>query len=300
MKVSFIVPIYNVTPYIEECARSLFNQTLESCEFIFVDDCSTDNSSELLMELITSEFSQMQDRITLIRHASNLGASEARNTALKVAKGNFVIFIDGDDWVDPELAEELAIEQLVNNADLVSSNYYKVKNGSKNHHRSPYIGGRTGSLHLLASQSFAIENRIWGTLIRRSLICDNSITFDPNITMGEDFLFLIQLLYHAERIAHVSDPLYFYRTDNSSSAMHNISQSQKDSYIAATEQVTEFLTTHSTENEFRTTLYLLRWNLKRWQIMRSGHTLTPYALLIRSKMLILNSIHRLRWQLLAK
>lgn len=289
--------MYDVAPYIERCARSLFTQTLDSCEFIFVDDCSTDNSSALLMELVTSEFSHLQRQITLIRHASNLGASESRNTALKIAKGNFVIFVDGDDWVDPELAEELVIEQLINNTDIVSTNYYRSQKEHNSQVKTPFIGGRIGTLHLLASQSFAIENRIWGLLIRRSLITDHAITFNPQITMGEDLLLLTQLLYHSRNIAHINKPLYFYRTDNTTSAMNTISEKHQSSYVKATEQVIEFLNSHSTENEFRITIYLLKCNLKKWQIMRSSHTLTPHAILLRSKMLILNTIWRLRWQL---
>ncbi len=299
MKVSFIVPIYNVSPYIEQCARSLFTQTLESCEFIFVDDCSTDNSNAQLMELITNEFPHLQSRITLIRHASNLGVSETRNTALKIAKGEFVVLIDGDDWVDLDLAEELIIEQLINNADIVSTDYYRTHAEQKEYVSAPFIGGRLGSLHLVASQGFAIENRMWGMLIRRSLLVDHNLTFDPQITMGEDLLLLTQLLYHARTVAHISEALYLYRMDNNSSAMNNICDRHKKSYTIAVEQVSAFLNAHSSNKEFQITLRLLRRNHKKWQIMRSGHTTTPHALILRLYMLILNTIWRLRWQLFA-
>lgn len=290
--------MYGVAPYIERCARSLFSQTFESCEFIFVDDCSTDGSSETLMELVSHEFSHLKDRITLVRHASNLGASEARNTALKIAKGKFVIFVDGDDWLDPDLAEELVIEQLTNNDDIIFSNYYCSAEGRNKICRVPKFGGRMGTLQVLASQSFAVPNRIWGILIRRSLIVDNRVEFNPRLTMGEDFLFLTQLLYFARSTANITLPLYFYRVDNESSIMKNISRTKQISYIRSAREVDNFLGNREDHDKFRTTRSLLRHNLIKWLIMRSGHGLYPKALFTRCYTFILNSLWWIRWQLL--
>ncbi|MFI3248259.1 MAG: glycosyltransferase [Rikenellaceae bacterium] len=294
MVVSFIVPMYDVAQYIEQCARSLFSQTLESCEFIFVDDCSTDGSAELLMELVTHEFSHLQNRITLVRHASNQGVSETRNTALTIAKGNFVIFIDGDDYVDPELAEELVIEQLLDNSDLVFSNYYNLANGETKESRNPIIGGREGSLQLLASQSFAFANRIWGVLIRRSLIMNNDLRFEPQIVMGEDFLFLTQLLYHSQCIAHVGKPLYIYRTDNDSSATKSISLDKQNSYIEAVKRVEEFLTGCVDGDRYRVVIKLLRLNLRKWLALRRGEGLRPFTIYLRGLLVVVNAIWWLR------
>ncbi len=298
MVVSFIVPMYGVAPYIERCARSLFLQTFESCEFIFVDDCSTDGSSETLMELVSHEFSHFKDRITLVRHASNLGVSEARNTALKIAKGKFVIFVDGDDCLDPDLAEELVIEQLTNNADIIFSNYYCASKEKNRVCRVPKFGGRKGTLNILASQSFAVPNRIWGVLIRRSLIVDNNLEFDPRLSIGEDFLFLTQLLYFSRSIAHVAAPLYSYYLDNEASAMQDLSRSKQVSYIRAVQQVDRFLNSREDGDSFYITRRLLHRNLLKWLILRGGHKFSPKALFVRCYTLILNSLWWLRWQLL--
>ncbi len=299
MKVSFIIPMYGVAPYIERCARSLFDQTLESCEFIFVDDSSPDNCSSLLMELVTAEFPHLQNRITMIRNASNLGVSETRNIALRVAKGEFVIFVDGDDWVDSELAEDLLIEEIVNNADVVSSNFYRCRGEARSYANAPFIGGRIGSLHLLASQSFAIENRIWGLLIRRSLIVENEISFDPEITLGEDYLFLMKVLYHARNIAHIDAPLYCYRVDNAASSMNTISESHTKSYSMAIEKVEKFLTSREEASDFRTTTMLMGLNLRKWLLLRSSHRKSLSTFVLRLYMLVVNSIWYLRWRLFA-
>ncbi len=299
MRVSFIVPLYNVAPYIERCARSLFSQTLESCEFVFVDDCSTDGSFELLMELVSHEFSHLQSRITLVRHASNLGVSESRNTALTTAKGQFVIFVDGDDWVDPQLAEELFIEQLVDNSDMVFSSFYRVSNGANSLVKSRLIGGRMGTLQVVASQSFAFENRIWGVLIRRSLIVNNSLAFDPRLSMGEDFLFLTQLLYHARRISHCAKPLYSYRAVSVNSAMQTITRKRQISYIRAQKSVEQFLTLQRDGGDFRSSIKLMQLNLGKWLLLRHGRAMQPRTLLLRCYMLTINTIWWLRWRLFA-
>ncbi len=285
--------MYNVAPYIERCARSLFSQTFESCEFIFVDDCSTDNSSEQLMELLMGEFSHLRSRVALVRHASNLGVSEARNTALTTAKGKFVIFVDGDDWVDPDLAEELFIEHLVNNSDVVFSNFYHVENGHDKVKRIPSFGGRMGTLQMLVSQGFGVPNRIWGGMIRRSVIEDNSLRFDPQISMGEDFLFLAQVIYYSRDVAHASSPLYYYNADNEHSAMQRITRRKQLSYIRSVLRVDHFLE----DKEFRGAKYLMFRNLQRWLLLRRGDRYTPRALVVRGYAFLLNVMWWLRWQI---
>ncbi len=297
MKVSIIVPMYNVAPYIERCARSLFAQSFSRCEFIFVDDRSTDGSSGLVMELVTSEFSHLQGCVKLIRHASNLGVAEARNTALKVANGDFVLFVDGDDWTDPDLVEELVIEQHMNGADIVSSSFYEVRGGENHKRKGSFIGRRTGSLHIVASQSFAIPNRIWGMLIRRSLFDREEFAFDPRLTIGEDFLMLLQLLYHSTLVANVSQPLYYYNMDNESSAMKSLSISKQISYIRAVGAARDFLMERKDADEFNRTIRLMRFNLRKWLKLRRRGKNHPTTLLMRLSALLLNGVWRLRWQL---
>lgn len=299
MRVSFIVPVYNVAPYIESCARSLFAQTLESCEFVFVDDRSTDGSFELLMELISHEFAHLQSRITLVRHASNLGVSESRNTALTTAKGQFLIFVDSDDWVDPHLAEELFIEQLEYDSDMVFSSFYRVADGANSLVNSTLIGGRMGTLQVVTSQSFAFENRIWGVLIRRSLIANNALTFDPRLSMGEDFLFLTELLYHARRISHCAKPLYNYRADSANSAMQSVTRARQISYIRAQKRVEQFLASQHDGGDFSCSIKLMHLNLRKWLLLRRGRAMQPRVLLLRSYALMLNTIWWLRWRLFA-
>ena len=107
-KVSVIVLIYKVEKYIERCARSLFCQTMQDIEYVFVNDCTPDCSIQILQSVI-DEYPQRKSDIKIISHEKNMGSGVARNTGLEVADGEYIIYCDGDDWVDPDMYEKLYI-----------------------------------------------------------------------------------------------------------------------------------------------------------------------------------------------
>ena len=110
--ISVVMPVYNVEKYIADCLFSLINQTLEEIEFILVDDGSLDNSLEII-----NLFAKYDSRIKIIKQ-ENAGPSKARNTGLKEAKGQYISFIDSDDWVDEDFLEKLYNSAKNNNADI--------------------------------------------------------------------------------------------------------------------------------------------------------------------------------------
>ncbi|MBO4585634.1 MAG: glycosyltransferase family 2 protein, partial [Bacteroidales bacterium] len=128
-KVSIIVPIYKVEPYIEHCARSVLSQTWPDTEFIFVDDGSPDRSREILEQLIDREFPQLKSRITVIAKPVNQGLPQARLTGIKAATGDYIMHVDSDDWVDPDMAEKLVREAERTGADVVY-HYVAKENGN--------------------------------------------------------------------------------------------------------------------------------------------------------------------------
>lgn len=112
--VSVIVPIYGVEPYIEKCARSLFEQSLENMEFIFVNDCTPDKSVEILRQVI-EDYPRRYLQIQIIEHEENRGLAMARNSGLLIAKGEYIIHCDSDDWVELDMYEEMyekALEKM--------------------------------------------------------------------------------------------------------------------------------------------------------------------------------------------
>lgn len=119
MKISVIIPIYNVERFITRCAISLMKQTLkEDVEFIFVDDATPDRSIDLLQEVI-NQYPERRNQVRLIRHAKNKGLPAARNSGLKVAVGEYIFHCDSDDWLELDMLETLYDVAVKKQADIV-------------------------------------------------------------------------------------------------------------------------------------------------------------------------------------
>ena len=118
IKVSVCIPVYGVEKYIEKCARTLFEQTLQEIEYIFVDDCTQDRSMEILQKVL-EEYPHRKAQVKIIHHEKNGGLVAARNTALKHVSGEYVIHCDPDDWVELDLYEIMYHEAVAQGADMV-------------------------------------------------------------------------------------------------------------------------------------------------------------------------------------
>ena len=105
-KVSIVIPIYNVEKYIIKCAKSLFEQTLDDIEYIFVNDCTPDNSIKVLLEVL-EQYPNRKQQVKIITHKINLGAAIARKNGILAATGKYIIHCDGDDWTAPDMYQRL-------------------------------------------------------------------------------------------------------------------------------------------------------------------------------------------------
>ena len=129
-KVSVVVPVYGVEAYIGQCVRSLFSQTWDNCEFIFVDDGSPDNSISMLESVLTTEFPQLQSSVKVL-HEPNSGLPCARMAGLAKAEGDYIIHVDSDDWVEPDYVRNLVEKAIDEGADVVYCDFYKEYSGKK-------------------------------------------------------------------------------------------------------------------------------------------------------------------------
>ena len=123
-KVSIIVPIYNVEKYIEKCASSLFQQTYKNVEYIFVDDCGGDNSIKILERLVEEKYPELKDNILIIPNEKNLGPSKSRLEGIKKAKGEYILFVDSDDWIEKNTLDILIKRAEEKGADLIYYNFF--------------------------------------------------------------------------------------------------------------------------------------------------------------------------------
>ena len=214
MKVSVCIPIYGVEKYIERCARSLFEQTLkEDIEFIFVDDCTTDKSIEILLKVL-DEFPERKNQVKLLRHDKNKGLIGARNSAINVASGKYVIHCDSDDWVEKDMYARLLEAAERDNADMVCTSF------TLEYDNAPSVNIKLPPLNDGFEQALVDCNLYWSLvtkLIRIEIARDKGIHVPENLCYSEDFLRLIQILALTKKISVVSAPLYHYYQGNQNS-----------------------------------------------------------------------------------
>lgn len=206
-KISVIVPVFNVVEYLERALDSLFYQTLEDIEFIFVDDCSTDGSYEML--LAARETNQaLHKRIQIVRHNQNKGVATARNTGLSLARGEFLAAMDPDDWIDHDMFEKMLNKAKEKQADIVWCNYF-------NHYEDHqvYVQQKCVESNLSCIQKMLVGKLLGGMctkIVSHQLFIKNNIRYPDGLNMCEDLRVSVQLFYYAERVAHYDEAPYHY------------------------------------------------------------------------------------------
>ncbi|WP_459501950.1 glycosyltransferase [Bacillus sp. C1] len=222
-KVSVIIPVYNAGKYITQCIESLLNQTLQECEFIFVNDGSTDNSREII-----EKYRKLDGRIILINQR-NQGVSVARNRGLDLAAGEYVGFVDADDSVKRDMYRVLYDSVKENNCDVVISNFESEMEGHKVTTKYPfpidtvlkrdYIEQELLPYFLKADNLNTVVNKMY----RNHIIKENDVKFPNGIALGEDGMFNVEFFSIATRMKYINYTGYHYR-EVVGSATRNISE----------------------------------------------------------------------------
>lgn len=209
VKVSVIVPVYGAEAYIAQCARSVLGQTWDNTEFLFVNDGTPDRSMEILREVIGREFPGKDIRIL---EKANEGAPLARQKGLEAATGDYILYADADDFLEPGMVEKLALAATEADADMAYCAFYK---GSRVCRDRLFSSGKEFSRDMLAYRAYGY---LWNKLLRRSLF--ESRYCCPRYGMHDDMVLLCQILPGARKLVRVEDPLYHYRCDNAASISH--------------------------------------------------------------------------------
>ena len=206
-KVSVVIPVYGVEKYIERCVRSLFEQTLDDIEYIFVNDCTEDRSIDILNAVI-NDYPARKDQVRIIHHEKNKGLPFARQSGWQVATGEYIANCDSDDWVALDFYEIMYNEAIEKNADMVVSDYILVEGESKRQ--------MCGLRDVNASKEDIIKDmmymrtpwNIWNRLLRRDLLAQ----FEefPQKYMAEDMAITFPLYIKCNVIAYCQNACYFY------------------------------------------------------------------------------------------
>lgn len=207
-KVSVIVPIYNAEKYIEKCVRSLFEQTLDDIEYIFVNDCTPDNSMQILKNII-EEYPHRKTRIKILNHVQNQGQAGARTTGMKAMTGEFMIHCDPDDWIDLDLYEKMYNKAISENADIVVCDIKWV-----HYNRIIYnkINIKYNNGNTLLKNYFrnSIGVSLVNKLIKSELIIKYHIYPFVGINAGEDLNVSLRVFFYSNKIIKIEDTFYYY------------------------------------------------------------------------------------------
>lgn len=214
--ISIIIPVYNTAGYLDKCIASVVDQAFSDIEILLIDDCSTDGSSDIL-----DRWAEKDPRIFVFHKKENSGVSDSRNMGLRMAHGDFIGFVDSDDWIEPEMYYELYRWIENTGADIAFGGYNRIMADGTASRTPPLESGSVVSTdealeHCIPQRGagrydlFTVDK-----LYRRSSITKNGelILFDKNFCYGEDVLWLIQVILNSQKIVYWKGCGYNYLTD---------------------------------------------------------------------------------------
>lgn len=262
-KISIIIPVYNSERYLKKCLYSVQQQTYENLEIICINDGSIDNS---LKEL--EECRKIDDRIIII-NKKNEGVSAARNDGIKISTGEYIAFVDSDDWLESDAIKTLYDTIIRENVDVVRGNYYKSTTYNKNNSIGKLYDLKNTKLNCHMDFDKKLIDKLlngkilsytWLLLINKKVL-DKTCLFNTNLHMMEDAVFFINLITKIKNIYILDKPIYHYYTSNNNSAtkstkyylrnMYNVIEANKcikktieDSKFSSKERIIMLNTVH--------------------------------------------------------
>jgi glycosyltransferase involved in cell wall biosynthesis len=210
-RLSIIIPVYNVENYLSKCVDSILAQTFIDFECILIDDGSTDNSGKLC-----DQYAKKDDRIIVI-HQKNSGPSSARNAGLDNARGEWIGFVDSDDWCDINMFSQLYENSIKNNADVSVCGWKRINQSNIKTYiqEKDYIYDCQEAVNAMFSNKY-FSGYIWNKLIKARFFSEYNIRFDINITPFEETLVLYQILKLIKKAVYLPVPCYNYNINPNS------------------------------------------------------------------------------------
>ena len=221
IKVSIIVPVYNCEKFIKRCMNSLANQTLRDIEIIIINDGSSDKSEDII-----KTFSD--DRIKYYKQ-SNSGQSVARNFGIDVACGEYIGFVDGDDWVDDNFFENLYEAAIKNEADIAVAGIIRLHRTNKKY----YLKFSNSTITTDTNEKFRLcdvpeKSYVWNKIYKADKLKNSNIRFEPN-RIFEDVVFTPEILLKSEKLVTVPDTYYYYWRNSGSTVTKRDKKANEDS-----------------------------------------------------------------------
>jgi len=258
--ITVIVPIYKAEDYIERCARSLFEQTFDSIEYVFVDDCSPDNSIRILQRLAVC-YPGRTDAVRFVRHKENEGVAAARNSGLRAAGGDYIIYCDGDDWMELEAIEKMYKEAILTGADIVWTDFYYTY---PNHETLSVQKCEMEKMECIkALLCEKMHGAVWNKLIKRDLYDKNNIRFLVGLNIWEDLRVNVQLFFSAQSVSYLPEAFYHYVQYNAESLCAGSVSAIVHDTIGNAEDIIKFLNRNNISEEVNMQVNFLKLAAKR-------------------------------------
>lgn len=231
-KVSVIIPVYNTEKFLRKCLDSVCNQTLQDIEIICINDCSTDGSLEILRE-----YAGKDNRIKLIELFENGGAAKARNIGIDIAHGEYIGFVDSDDFVDLDFYEKLYNKAVETGADAVKGKLYLYDINTNKVYLEAWIDINDSVKKNKANFYFTFTTAIY----KSSLIKEYNIRFLEGLIHFEDPYFTIMAAIHYNKLEVIDDAKYYYINNPNSTSRKNITKEQAKSIVYGADVVLDLL-----------------------------------------------------------
>ncbi len=262
-KVTVIIPVYKAEKDISRCCKALFEQTLDSIEYIFVDDCTPDKSVAVI-EKTLAVYPNRKSAVKMLHQPKNMGVSACRQLGLDNAFGEYVIHCDSDDWPDLDMYETLYNTAIKEGAEVVCCDY-KVEYDSKSivvRFPDQYIG--RPSLN-----TDPIEGAVWNKLISKKLIDSCGAEFYQGINLGEDFGFVTPCRVMSRKNVVVHKPMYHYNQLNQNSLTHNYSKEYFIQVVDLAERTETYFIRHGLAKEYERELCYMKFKSKMYFLVFS-------------------------------
>lgn len=236
-KVSIIIPVYNTERYLRKCVSSVIAQTYQNLEIICIDDGSTDASGRILDELA------IEDKRMVVIHQKNIGESGARNVGLQNATGDYIGFVDCDDWIDPVMYQELVNAIEIAGADMAISSWYQENKNERKiienikKVRKNVFGRDKLMCYVYERDAYRAFAYMWDKLYKKELFIDENgefIFFDETLQLGGDVLVLAQLVLNTKKAVYIDKPFYHY-VQRSDSGCHSVDLNKRMDWLKAYE-----------------------------------------------------------------
>lgn len=251
IKISIIVPVYNVKAYLNTCFESIVNQTYQNIEIIVIDDGSTDESPA-----ICDEWAKRDNRIKVI-HKQNAGVSAARNTGIEIATGDYIGFVDSDDYIEPEMFEKLLENIVDNKSQLAVCGLFKDEAQIKADNCQCVASDAALAMLFNIADHPYFEGYVWNKLYDSKIIKVNTLCFDTSLKMSEDTLFNFKYLQYADKVSILNSSMYHY-VYRALSVMNNKDLDNDFKMIA----LIDYFIDHANSQEIKDCV--VRWAYKYW------------------------------------